>query len=196
MKRLLPLLLLLVLGSRPAVASQPASPTGLAPRPGLLLVASETMADPRFQESVILITRHDTHGVSGLILNHPLGKLPPDLEQTLSTLPDGVFWGGPVEPLRVYGLLFGSRAASGEPLGEGLRLVTDTQLETMLHQHRLPDGELRVYLGYSGWTAPQLAHEIARGDWHVVSREATLLRRIPAAQLWPRLVPTRPSPWI
>ncbi len=189
------LLLLLMTTALPASAGS-SVPTALAPRAGLLLVASERINDPRFAQSVILITRHDAHGTSGLILNHPLGKLPADLERTLRTLPNGIFWGGPVEPLHVTGLLLGNPLAPGEKLLDGLHLLTTEQLETMLHQQRLRAGELRVFIGYAGWAAAQLAREIEHGDWHVLPLEPDLLRELPAPELWPRLVPDNPSLWI
>ncbi|PLY02863.1 MAG: hypothetical protein C0624_07640 [Desulfuromonas sp.] len=191
MRNLVTLLLLLF-----TLSAHATTPTGLAPRTGLLLVASEQIADPRFQQSVILITRHDMRGTSGLILNRQLGKLPPDLEKTLHTLPRGIFWGGPVEPLQVRALLFGQPPAGSDPLAPGLHLLHGQPLNELLHQSDLPEGELRVYLGYAGWAPAQLAREISRGDWIVVQLGADTLKDLQPLRMWPALLPASPSPWI
>ena len=38
---------------------------------GKLLVASPSLADPNFAESVVLMIRHDDEGAFGLVLNRP-----------------------------------------------------------------------------------------------------------------------------
>ena len=43
---------------------------------GLVLVASEDMPDPRFQETVIYLVNHNENGAFGLIVNKPQGRGP------------------------------------------------------------------------------------------------------------------------
>jgi len=196
MRRVLLILILLQLGLLSAAAGQTIVRTALAPRSGLLLVASEKIADPRFQQTVILITRHDRQGTSGLILNRPLGTLPAEVEAALPGNPHALFWGGPVSPLQVTGLLFGDQGDHGSPLAKGLHLLHADQLADMLHTPSQGAGEMRLYLGYAGWAPKQLAREIERGDWSVQAVDPSTLQHTPAEQLWPQRVPPRPSPWI
>jgi len=197
MQRVLLALILFLLGLQPAAASPAFVQTALAPRSGMLLVAAEKIADPRFQQTVILITQHDRQGTSGLILNRPLGNLPADVEEALPGNPHALYWGGPVAPLRVTGLLFDNhRGAHGIPLAEGLYLLHSEQLSEMLHHPPAESGEMHFYLGYAGWAPSQLAKEIARGDWYVQALDLQTLQHAPSDQLWPRLVPPSPSPWI
>nr|NIS40821.1 YqgE/AlgH family protein [Desulfuromonadales bacterium] len=76
-----------------------AGPKQLAPRPGILLVADKTIADPRFHQAVILLLSHDMQHSAGLIINKPTdikaGMLGLDLP-ALSQLP--IYYGGPVAP--------------------------------------------------------------------------------------------------
>jgi putative transcriptional regulator len=39
---------------------------------GKLLIASKTLMDPNFVQTVILIVQHDDNGALGLVLNRPL----------------------------------------------------------------------------------------------------------------------------
>src|SRR5918999_5008608 len=43
---------------------------------GQLLVATSQMGDPRFNETVIYIVKHNTEGAFGLVINRPLAKGP------------------------------------------------------------------------------------------------------------------------
>src|SRR6266540_6658088 len=43
---------------------------------GQLLIASPTMGDPRFQQTVILMVRHDRDGALGIVINRQLGDRP------------------------------------------------------------------------------------------------------------------------
>src|SRR5262245_66436955 len=71
---------------------------------GQLLIASPTMGDPRFLQTVILMVQHDRNGALGIIINRPLGDRP--LAQLLEALGDNdprvagtvrIFAGGPVQ---------------------------------------------------------------------------------------------------
>jgi putative transcriptional regulator len=57
-------------GGRPTAAETHAS---LA---GQLLVASQSMNDPRFDHAVILMVRHGRDGALGIVINKPVGKRP------------------------------------------------------------------------------------------------------------------------
>ena len=36
------------------------------------LIAAPELSDPRFEQALIYICRHDKHGALGLVVNHPL----------------------------------------------------------------------------------------------------------------------------
>src|SRR5262249_47108426 len=69
---------------------------------GQFLIATPTMRDPRFDQAVILMLRHDKDGALGIVINRPLGQRSmADLLGTKDTAASGtvqVFVGGPVEP--------------------------------------------------------------------------------------------------
>src|SRR5436305_11984241 len=41
---------------------------------GQLLVASETMGDPRFRNTVLVMVRHNAEGAFALVINRPIGE--------------------------------------------------------------------------------------------------------------------------
>src|SRR5438034_11612409 len=43
---------------------------------GQLLIASPSMGDPRFLQTVILMVQHDRNGALGIVINRPVGDRP------------------------------------------------------------------------------------------------------------------------
>ncbi|HBH81459.1 MAG TPA: hypothetical protein DDY39_16665, partial [Nitrospira sp.] len=67
---------------------------------GALLVASPSLEDPNFTQTVLLIVEHGPRGTIGLILNRPTNVLLAEVLQDLPTLKQTnhrLFGGGPVE---------------------------------------------------------------------------------------------------
>ena len=98
--------LLIVLHVVPVVASNEFAPSSV--ERGALLVASPSLKDPHFRQSVVLIVEHGNGGTLGLVLNRStkvlLSEALPDLT-VLKGSTHRLFAGGPVEPNRLL-LLF------------------------------------------------------------------------------------------
>lgn len=165
-----------------------AAQTVRQPAPGVLLVASERMADPRFNRSVVLIVEHDRTGSWGLIINKPtdigVAEIAPSIQ-----LPDGepnVYFGGPVQfdDLR---FLYRDDAAP-DAGGTGLPGVHWSGSRQALRQRLARDPEaVRVYAGYAGWAPGQLAFEIAHGGWRMIEGRAGNVFSDEPERLWQRL---------
>ena len=158
-----------VVDYRPGVGS--ASSAEVAP--GTLLVAAPSLLDLHFRRTVIYIIEHRSRGSLGVVLNRPSEVTVRDVLPSwapLSSQPS-VFVGGPVESetaLCLAAVRTGHDPASVEGLVtvRGPVALVDLDAEPSRIGPRLRG--LRVFAGYSGWSAGQLAGEIARGDWIVV----------------------------
>lgn len=136
-----------------------------------LLVSAPDLGDDNFDQTVVLVMEHDNEGALGLVLNRPtsteVGEHLPDLT-SLTISPSVFFMGGPVS---VGGLL----ALGRRRMGAETRNVApiDGPL-VMVDPEALVNGEVegidavRLYTGYSGWSAGQLDAELTSGAWHVV----------------------------
>jgi putative transcriptional regulator len=60
-------------------------------------------------------------------------------------------------------------------------------LEDALSQGKR-SGELRVYLGYCGWTAAQLRAEVSRGAWYIFDPSDDIVFDPKPDSLWKRLI--------
>ncbi|MEL6217274.1 MAG: YqgE/AlgH family protein [Pseudomonadota bacterium] len=150
---------------------------------GQALIAMPGMQDPRFHRTVIYLCAHSNDGAMGLIINKPAETLAlKDLFERLGIEIDSaiakrrVRFGGPVETGRGFVLHSGDYYAEGATLN-----VDDTTSMTatldILHAMASDEGPARsmVALGYSGWSAGQLEHELQRNDWLYCPPDETLL---------------------
>jgi putative transcriptional regulator len=179
-----------VTGRRRTPAAPALSTGSLADvRPGSLLVALPTLSDPTFAGTVVHVLDHSATGTLGVVLGRPSQV---EIRDVLPGWCDlavepGVFHvGGPCETDTALCLAVASTA---EPGDTGLRRVAGSVYLVDL------DGEpadlvgrldgLRVFAGYAGWSAGQLAGEIAEGAWACVpGRAEDLLTPAAGPELW------------
>lgn len=193
--------------SRAGLASIPdAGPRLLQEQPaaGKFLIASESIRDPRFRESVILLLNHDAQGTLGVIVNRPTRV---QLSEVVDEgLPGQLFFGGPVQP-STFSLLVRS-PLSGEPgtdkgedeegsfiLGE-LYFVfgTDKVLERISRLEA--DETARVYAGYAGWSPGQLDAELRNGGWYLALASTEAVFAEDPASVWKTLMRRVSGRWI
>jgi putative transcriptional regulator len=161
------------------------------PAKGKFLVASRTLVDPRFQETVVLLISYGTEGAAGLIINRPT-KVP--LAEMLPSVPDlkkradVVYYGGPVEGHRILMLIRSGEKPeeSGRVFGNVYVSSSGNTLERMIGAHK-PEKQLRFYAGYAGWLPGQLDGEVSRGDWHIVRADADSIFEKKSSEIWREL---------
>ncbi|MBI1964944.1 MAG: YqgE/AlgH family protein [Betaproteobacteria bacterium] len=185
------LLVAFALCAAPSLAQSPGPAPGGAAS-GVFLVAKREMPDPRFRETVVLVTYPQRGGPFGVIVNRPLGtKLSEVFPQydSLKGKNDVLYFGGPVAR---EGLIFAARAAKPPPRSirvlQDVWFTMDVEWVDELLTRADPTQGLRVYAGYSGWAPGQLQNEIARGDWHVVPADAATVFADDLAKLWRELI--------
>lgn len=165
--------------------------------PGMLLVASPTLLDPNFSDTVVLVLDVDANGALGVVLNRPSGVAVGEVLAPWATLvgaPDVLFRGGPVSTdgaLALALLCDADQAPPGfRPVTGGLGILDlDTPLELVEAALR----NLRIFAGYAGWGAGQLEEEIAEGSWDVVPGESTDVFGVDTSQLWREVLRRQPG---
>jgi putative transcriptional regulator len=155
--------------------------------PGVLLVASPSLGDANFARTVVYVLDHRGDGSVGVVLNRPsevtlLDVLPQWCD--LATHPRTLFVGGPVETNAA--LCLAEKRPGGRPAGwtEVAGQIGLTDLDTDPDSVGTQVSQLRVFAGYSGWGAGQLADEIADGAWLVVAGRTGDVFADPGVDLW------------
>ena len=159
---------------------------------GKTLVASRSLGDPNFAQTVILLVQYDAGGVVGLILNRrtelPLSRVLGDYKAAKDRS-DTVYFGGPVDSQQIWALCKSPAKLDGATqICHGVyQIATKAQLEQTLTD-RAAAKALHVYLGYAGWQADQLRKEMELGAWFVFPGDAETVFNSDPDFLWPQMI--------
>ena len=177
---------LFLLSVASAPAQQEFSPTSVSK--GVLLVASPSLSDPNFHQTVLLIIEHGRRGTVGLILNRPtnvlLSEALPDFT-VLKRTSHRLFAGGPVGQTQLV-LLFRLTQVLPDTrrIIDGIYVGTPLVLERVMTQPK-PTETFRAFAGFAGWAPGQLEHEMLEGAWGILPSDAFTIFDKDPATLWP-----------
>jgi putative transcriptional regulator len=158
---------------------------------GQLLVATPSMGDPRFAQTVILMARHDKNGAFGIVVNKPLGERPlASLLTALGEKDDGVagsvrvFAGGPVQPEIGFVVHSADYRRAGTIVVDGRVAVTSTrEILRDIARKQGPQKSLLAF-GYAGWGPGQLDGEMALRAWFTAQEDVDLIFDLDRAKVW------------
>ncbi len=159
---------------------------------GKILVASRSLGDPHFAQTVILLVQYDAGGVVGLILNRRtefrVSRVLGDY-QAAQNRTDPVYFGGPVDSQQIRALRKSPTKLDGATqICHGVyQIATKAQLEQALTDRAAPKA-FHVYLGYAGWHADQLRKEMELGAWFVFPGDAQTVFNSDPDFLWPQMI--------
>ena len=138
---------------------------------GKLLVSSPSLVDPNFRKTVVLVAHHDDDGAMGLVLSRPSDVAAAEAVPLLEGFPgadDPVFVGGPVQPeaFMVLAEFDDIEQAAAHIMGDVGFMPADTEPDELAIRR------MRLFAGYSGWSAGQLEAELEEPSWIVVDAES------------------------
>jgi putative transcriptional regulator len=149
---------------------------------GKLLIAMPFLPDPRFSHTVIYICGHDEQGAMGLIVNKGLPtvtfeelleQMDVDVSLIKSQVP--IHYGGPVEVGRGFVLHSTDYATeSTVAIDNGFAMTATLDILRSMAINEGPRQSL-LALGYVGWGAGQLEHEIQENGWLTIDANAELI---------------------
>ncbi|MDE7116182.1 MAG: YqgE/AlgH family protein [Muribaculaceae bacterium] len=144
-------------------------PTIVNPQKGDLLIAEPLLDEPYFKRSVILLLDEDINqGHIGLTLNK---TTPVSLQDLFPDWKAGagvpVYSGGPVEADRLFMLhTMGDRFEGSMEVSPGLYVGAKLdEIIDYINNNGNTEGNIRFFLGYSGWSKGQLTSEILKNTW-------------------------------
>jgi putative transcriptional regulator len=149
---------------------------------GQLLVASPTIADRRFANSVILMVQHDRNGALGIAVNLPMGERPAArllemLGETGATAAGRVRIqsGGPVQPETGF-VVHSSDYRRPETIviDERVAMTATREILRDIAKDKGPQKSL-IAFGYAGWGPGQLDWELRVGAWVTAPADLKLI---------------------
>ncbi len=164
---------------------------------GQFLVATPTMGDPRFKETVIYMIGHGEDGALGVVINRPVAEGPlSDLLKGLGREAAAkgnvkIYYGGPVEVEKLL-ILHSNDYANRDTrfVGNGLGVTSDQDILSTIAGGKGPRQKLFVF-GYAGWGPGQLEGEIASGAWFTIPAESSLVFSSDPDKTWERALAKR-----
>ena len=156
------------------------------------LIVMPNMADPYFSKSLTYVCEHNERGALGLVVNRPIDMTLQALFERLSLklkhkdLSDApIYFGGPVQTDRGFVL--------HEPTGnwqstlrvrDAIGLTTSKDILEAVGRGEGPQ-KMLVTLGYAGWDAGQLEHELAQNAWLTVEAKDAIIFDLPSEERLP-----------
>jgi putative transcriptional regulator len=183
-------------GLRRDATGSPAQGAAARLAKGKFLVASRSLLDPNFSETVILLVDYDPNGALGVVVNRPtpvaLIDALPELDE-LRARKDVVYLGGPVARDRMLLLV-----RTGQQPPQSLRIfgrVFASGSLDALRKSMAQGDSIRAYAGYAGWGPGQLDMEVARGDWFIGPADSDAVFTERPTAVWSDLIERFSGDW-
>jgi len=149
---------------------------------GQILVSMPNMFDERFDKSVIYMCSHSNEGSMGIIINKQIDHdiYPNLLEQLgidkpLNKRKIFIRYGGPVETSRGLVLHTDDVIQKGSlPINKGIVLTSTAEIFNDIAKGKGPKTSI-LAIGYAGWEAGQLEHEIKQNSWVTLPVESNFI---------------------
>jgi putative transcriptional regulator len=140
----------------------------IAPEKGRLLISEPFLPDPNFERTVVLLCEHNDDGSFGFVLNKPsILKVKEVLEDVLP-LDSTVYVGGPVQQDTLHFIHRNSTVENAVEIASNVNWGGDFEtIVTMCDTSQIAGGDIRFFLGYSGWGPGQLNAELEQDSWIV-----------------------------
>ena len=159
----------------------------IPPAKGKLLIATPFLSDSTFSRSVVLLCEHGPDGTLGFVLNqmtdYTLGDLVANIG--LSMPPLGIYNGGPVQKDTLHIMHRMPEVLGGVLIAPGIYWGGSYEtLQEIVKQNEYKESDLRLFLGYSGWSLGQLDAEMEEGSWLVGEPTAELVFDAEPHTIW------------
>lgn len=156
-----------------------------------LLIAMPSLTDPNFSQTVTVVCEHTDKGALGIVVNKPLPMKLSDVLLQLNITPGNediagkpVLRGGPVNTDRGFVLHRpGGKWDHSHRVSDTVQVTTSRDVLAAMARGEGPDDAF-IALGYAGWEAGQLEHEIRENSWLSMPIDAGMVFNLPYEDRW------------
>lgn len=142
-------------------------PEDKVPEKGRILISEPFLPDTFFNRSIVYLTDHNPKGSVGFILNKKLEIKLCDAVTGFEGWDEYLNMGGPVSPDTLHYLHDLGHIVPGSIKVEGnIYWGGDIDsIRNLIRTGSVKPGQIRFFLGYSGWSAGQLEKELKENSW-------------------------------
>ncbi len=149
------------------------------PQKGKVLLSEPFLLDNYFKRSIVLITEHNENGTIGFVLNKPVDVNINEVVENFPKIDADVALGGPVSTNTLHYI-----HTLGDIIPQSVHVLGNIYwggdfevVERLISSGNIDKGQIRFFLGYSGWSPNQLQDELAENAWVVgdISSEEVMM---------------------
>jgi putative transcriptional regulator len=137
---------------------------------GKILISEPFLADSFFSRSVVYLTDHSEEGSVGFIINKSLDIKIENALEGFDNYTNTISMGGPVAANTLHYLhTVGDLVPGSTWVKDNVFWGGDLdEIRRLCSTGVIKEGDIRFFLGYSGWSAGQLQKELAENSWVIV----------------------------
>ncbi len=156
------------------------------PARGRVLISEPFLPDAYFKRSVVLLAEYGEEGALGFVLNKPVDM---GIDRLIEGFPPAdipVSLGGPVATNTMHfihtlgELLPGSKLITGNVYWGGDFSV----LKELVREGLAGKGQIRFFIGYSGWSPGQLERELSENSWVITDIDTLRIMSASTPEAW------------
>ena len=139
-------------------------------RKGNLLISNYTLInDLEFNRSVIYLTKDNDEGSIGFVINKKSSYKICDLDKEFRDIKTPIYFGGPVSVDTIHFIhRKNTMLSSSEKVSNEIYWGKDfDKLISLIRKKKIDIGNIKFFMGYSGWEHKQLESEISENSWLV-----------------------------
>lgn len=141
----------------------------LEPQTGRVLISEPFLMDNYFKRSIVLITEHTNEGTVGFVLNKPINIPINEIIENFPETSADLSLGGPVNTNTLHYI-----HTLGDIIPQSSKVIGDIYwggdfdvVERLILSGNIENGQIKFFLGYSGWSPNQLESELDANAWIV-----------------------------
>ena len=169
----------------------------IKPKTGRLLISEPFMQDQYFKRSVVLLTEHSDKGSFGLILNKPIPMYLNEAIENAPAFDSRLGLGGPVQKETLHYLhQLGDRIPNSTEVLDGVFWGGDFEvIKELIISGQLQPGDMRLFVGYSGWAEGQLNSEMKSKSWILAKADKKILFDPKPEKMWSKILESMGQPY-
>lgn len=142
-------------------------PEDKVPEKGKILISEPFLPDTFFNRSIVYLTDHNPKGSVGFILNKKLEIKLCDAVTGFECWEENLNMGGPVSPDTLHYLHnLGHMVPGSIKVESNIYWGGDIDsIRNLIKTGTVAPGQIRFFLGYSGWSEGQLERELKENSW-------------------------------
>jgi putative transcriptional regulator len=165
-------------------------PQDKIPEKGKILISEPFLPDTFFNRSIIYLTDHNPNGSVGFILNKKLEIKISEAVSGFEGWDENLSMGGPVAPDTLHYIHnLGDMVPKSVPVDGNIYWGGDIDvIRELIKTGLVKQGQIRFFLGYSGWSAGQLERELKENSWVIARVSPETIMQSRGVDNWKKLL--------